>query len=130
MALQLLSVIESPRHPNVSHLYANTGIDQQVATSIRKALKAIKKAPPDILVAEFIYGYGNNYAGVNISNLDVLLVSLQLRKKKTRVILFADKAERQYVDKLETIHPVTQILEFPVNESALLETLLEIRNQD
>ena len=76
----LLSVIESPTHPNFSALYQSLGIQENKVNSSRKAISHIKDSPPDIIVAEFFYGYGSNYAGVNISNLDVLLFSLQRRQ--------------------------------------------------
>lgn len=44
------------------------------------------------LVAKFFYGYGNNYTVVNISNLDLLLFSLQKYAPKARVIVLVDKA--------------------------------------
>ena len=125
MPARLLSVIESPRHPNFSPLYQQLGIEQQIETSVRKALKAVKKHPPDILVAEFIYGYGNNYAGVNISNLDVLLVSLQRTNKACRVILLADKKEAEYAPKLSEIYPVHAILTLPVDQEAFSQLLTE-----
>ena len=56
---------------------------------IRNALKRLKREAPDFIVAEFFYGYGNNYAGVHISNLDVLLYSLQKYAPRAKVILFS-----------------------------------------
>jgi hypothetical protein len=126
MPCQLLSVIESLRHPNFTALYQRLGIEQEIATSIRKALKQVKKAPPDILVAEFIYGYGNNYAGVNISNLDVLLIALQRHQQETKVILFADKSEITHAPRLEDIHPLHAVLQLPVNPDEYKKTLEEI----
>ena len=89
----LFSVIESPVHPNFSNLYQGLGIQEVRLSSIRKALAQLKKQQPDYIVAEFFYGYGNNYAGVNISNLDVLLSSLQKYAPAARVIVLVDKAE-------------------------------------
>lgn len=126
MPCQLLSVIESPRHPNFTAMYQRLGIEQEIATSIRKALKLVKKAPPDILVAEFIYGYGNNYAGVNISNLDVLLIALQRHQKETRVILFTDKSEIDQAPRLKEIHPLYTVLKLPINPTEFEKTLEEI----
>ena len=67
---------------------------------MRKAIKKAKRNPPDFVVAEFVYGWGNNYAGVNLSNLDVLLYALEKFAPDTRVIVFADKDERPHVDRL------------------------------
>lgn len=84
---------------------------------------ALKKTKPDVLVAEFIYGYSNNYAGVNISNLDVLLYSLQKYASNTKVIVFVDKTEFQYVDKLDAIFPLTAILQYPIKHHQLKSIL-------
>ena len=67
----LYSLIESPAHPKLSDLYQRLGLSEVRLTSSRKAMSELKKNPPDYVVAEFFYGYGNNYAGINISNLDV-----------------------------------------------------------
>ncbi len=119
----LFSIIESPLHPDFSPVYKQCGIDESRFSSMRKALSVLKKKTPDFVVAEFFYGYGNNYAGVNISNLDVLLYSLQKYAPEAKVIVMVDKNERQYVDKLDEIFPLSKILQFPVH-SADIEKLL------
>jgi hypothetical protein len=90
---------------------------------MRKALAQLKKQPPDFIVAEFFYGYGNNYAGVNISNLDVLLYSLQKYAPKARVIVLVEKSERVYVDKLNDIIPLHDILLHPLSEADMAASL-------
>jgi len=44
------------------------------------------------VVAEFFYGFGNNYAGANLGNLDVFLASLQKYAPEARVIVLVKKA--------------------------------------
>ena len=95
-------------------MYARLGFEETKLTSTRKAMAELKAQRPDVVVAEFFYGYGNNYAGVNISNLDVLLFSLQKYAPQARVILIVDKSERQYVDKLNDILPLHAVLLQPV----------------
>lgn len=120
----LFSIIESPGHPNASELYNALGIKETKITSMRKAIAILKKQQPDFIVAEFFYGYGNNYAGVNISNLDVLLYSLQKYSEHTKVIVLVDKNEFSYVDKLNNIIKLHDILKFPINRESLQESLL------
>ena len=91
---------------------------------MRKAIAALKKQQPDFIVAEFFYGYGNNYAGVNISNLDVLLYSLQKYSEHTKVIVLVDKNEFSYVDKLNNIIKLHDVLKLPINRESLQESLL------
>ena len=90
---------------------------------MRKALQLLKQTQPDFVVADFLYGYGNNYAGVNISNLDVFLYSLQKYAPQARTIVLVDKAERQYVDKLHEIVPLHAVLVYPV-QAADIESAL------
>ena len=96
----LYSLIESPTHPNFSALYSRLGFNEIQLTSSRKAMNELKKNKPDYVVAEFFYGYGNNYAGINLCNLDVFLRSLQKYAADTKVIVIALKEEREFVDKL------------------------------
>ena len=84
----LFSIIESSGHPNFTELYNSLDIEEIKINSMRKAISTLKKQQPDFIVAEFFYGYGNNYAGVNISNLDVLLYSLQKYSLKNPFLIF------------------------------------------
>ncbi|MDV3237564.1 MAG: hypothetical protein LOY58_01765 [Gammaproteobacteria bacterium] len=119
----LFSIVESPAHPDFSALYRRLDIADVRLTSTRKAIAALKERTPDFVVAEFFYGYGNNYAGVNISNLDVFLFSLQKYAPRARVIVLVDRAERQHVDKLNDILPLHAVLLQPAS-AADLETAL------
>ena len=110
----LFSIVESPGHPNLSDLYRRLGILEVRLASQRKAVQALKRQPPDYVVAEFFYGFGNNYAGANLSNLDVLLASLQRYAPAARVIVLVDKAQRQYVNALAARFPVHAVLVQPV----------------
>ena len=122
-AKTLFSIIESSAHPNFTALYDALGIQENKISSMRKAIAALKKQQPDYIVAEFFYGYGNNYAGVNVSNLDVLLYSLQKYSADTRVIVLVDKSEFQYVDKLNEIIKLHDVIKFPVNKELMRKSL-------
>jgi len=119
----LYSVIESPAHPNLTGLYRRLGIEEIKFTSVRKAISSSKRQPPDWVVADFSYGYANNYAGVNVSNLDVLLASLRRYAPEARVVVLVEKAEYRYVDKLTALFTVHAVLQYPV-EAAQMERVL------
>ena len=106
MSLTILSVIESPTHPKLSNLFSQMGAREIKVNSSRNAIKALKIHKPDFIVAEFFYGYGNNYAGVNVSNLDVLLSSLPKYSPATKTIVFVMKDEAQYIEKLNALYPL------------------------
>ncbi len=122
----LYSVVESSSHPNLSSLYARLGLRETRIPSIRKAIAQVKRRAPDYLVAEFFYGYGNNYAGVNISNLDVLLFTMQKYAPGTRVIVLVTPEEARHVPRLNGILPLAAVLTHPVTEDAM-ERALEAR---
>jgi hypothetical protein len=115
MATQtLFSIVESPMHPDFSALYRRLGIEEVRLSSMRKAISALKTRVPDIVVAEFFYGYGNNYAGVNVCNLDVFLYSLQKYTRDARIIVLVEAREFEYVDKLAALFPLHAVLRHPV----------------
>jgi hypothetical protein len=119
----LFSIIESSSHPNFAALYRSLSIREVRLNSIRKAIAQLKTQVPDFVVAEFFYGYGNNYAGVNISNLDVLLSSLQKYAPRARVIVLVDKSEYPYVEPLNQLFALHAVFTLPVREADLRAAL-------
>lgn len=119
----IYSLVESPAHPKFSDLYQRLGFSEIRLTSTRKAMSELKKNPPNIVVAEFFYGYGNNYAGINISNLDVFLHALRRYAPEANVIVLVEKPERQYVDKLMELFDIHSALVYPVTEKQIEEVL-------
>lgn len=90
---------------------------------MRKALVQLKKQKPHFIVVEFFYGFGNNYAGVNISNLDVMLHSLQKYAPEAKVIVMFEKAEQKYVSKLNDMFYLHAILQYPVSPQMMNDVL-------
>ena len=119
----IFSIIESPSHPVFSQLYKSLGFEEQRFTAMRKAISFLKKTSPDYVIADFLYGYGNNYAGVNVSNLDVFLHSLQKYAKGCKVIVLVSKDELQYVEKLEKLFSLHKTLVYPVSEDDMKKAL-------
>jgi hypothetical protein len=76
-----------------------------------------------VVVAEFAYGYSNNYSGVHISNLDVFLASLPKYSPETQVIVLAKKDELQYVELLEKWFPLSAVIPLPVAVEELAQAL-------
>ena len=119
----IYSLIESPAHPKFSELYKKSGFYEVRLNSSRKAMSELKKNPPDVVVAEFFYGYGNNYAGINISNLDVFLHAIRRYAPDAKVIVLVEKPERQYVSKLMELFTIHSVLSYPVSEKMMEEAL-------
>ena len=120
----LFSIIESPLHPNLVDLYHSLNIENVQFNSMRKAISHLKKQQPDFVVADFIYGYGNNYAGVNVCNLDVFLHSLQKYAPEAKVIVMVEKEEIKHVSKLVDLFNLHAVLQYPVSKQAMTEMLV------
>jgi hypothetical protein len=119
----LLSIVESAAHPNFSGTFRQLGLVETRLNSMRKAIATLKNQSFDYIVAEFFYGYGNNYAGVNISNLDVMLYSLQKYSPESRVIVLVDKSEREHADRLNAMFALHAVLQHPVSEADIQQAL-------
>ena len=117
-------MVESPTHPKLSALYQQMGAREIKVSTSRQAIKVLKTHKPDFIVAEFFYGYGNNYAGVNVSNLDVLLSSLPKYSRNTKTIVFVQKEELQYVEKLHELYPLHAAFLHNTPEYAIEESIL------
>jgi len=124
--LKVLSIKESPRFPKTADLFSKLGVIDSEVNSIRKANTFIKSNCPDIIMTEFFYGYGNNYSGVHISNLDMLFVTLQKYQCAAKVITFVDKSERQYIDKLIQLFPLEHFFVYPVKMEQIEDYLKTI----
>jgi hypothetical protein len=119
----LFSLIESPFHPDFSALYQKLGIAAQRFDSARNLHREIQKQPPDFFVGEFIYGWGNNYAGANVSNLDVTIRSLQRFAPQAKMIVFMHPREEDHIGKLLDLFPIHALLTYPVTEQQMQAAL-------
>lgn len=119
----LFSLIESPFHPNFSALYQTLDIAEESFGTARQLHKALQKQPPDIFVGDFIYGYANNYAGTNLSNLDVTLSTLQRFAPDAKVIVFVHPREEIYAAKLAELFPIHAVLKYPVSAQEMQAAL-------
>lgn len=115
----LYDILESPAHPDLSVLCATLGFERMIFNTQRKAMSSLKRLPPDVVVADFFYGYGNNYAGANVSNLDVLLRSLQRFAPSARVVVLADRHEIEHVPKLSALFELHAVVAVPASRAAL-----------
>lgn len=119
----LYDIIESPAHPDLGALAAELGYRRLVFGAQRKAIANLKRQPPDLVVADFYYGYGNNYAGANVSNLDVLLRSLQRFAPTARVVVFADQSEIRHVPRLADLFALHAVVALPASRADLKAAL-------
>ncbi len=122
---QLYTLLESPTFLQFPDLYRLIDIEETRFKAARQFNKAIAKTAPDIVLAQFYYGFGNNYAGINISNLDVSLHALQRHAPQAKVIVLAEKVDLPYVPKLEALFKIDAVLTLPVTASDIKIALSE-----
>ena len=65
----------------------------------------------------------NNYAGANVSNLDVTIRSLQRFAPQAKMIVFMHPREEPHIGKLLELFPVHAVLQYPVSEQAMRAAL-------
>lgn len=119
----LYSLLESPLACRFPDLYRELGIEEERFPSARNLHRALKQRVPDYFVGEFVYGWGNNYAGANVSNLDVTLRTLQPVAPRARIIIVMQPGEAAHVDKLLALFPVHAVLTYPVTEAQMRAAL-------
>ena len=119
----LYDIVESPAHPDLAALCDSLGFERLTFPGQRKAIAQLKRRPPDWVVADFFYGYGNNYAGANVSNLDVLLRSLQRFAPRARVVVLADRQETKHVPRLAELFDLHAIVTLPAGHDRLAAAL-------
>ena len=119
----LFSLIESPFHPDLGALYRKLDIAAERFTSARNLHRALQKQTPDFFVGEFIYGWGNNYAGANVSNLDVTIRTLQRFAPQAKIIVLMHPREADHIGKLADLFPLHAVLTYPVSEQAMTDAL-------
>jgi hypothetical protein len=122
----VFDIAESPLHPDLGPACRELGYQRETFTQQRKAMQRLKRTTPSIVAADFFYGYGNNYAGANISNLDVLLRSVQRFAPEARILVFAEAAERPHLASLEALFRLDAVLTPPVDAAGLAAILREL----
>lgn len=119
----LYSLVGSPLACRFPDMYLELGIEVERFDSARNLHRALKQRIPDFFVGEFVYGWGNNYAGANISNLDVTLRTLQAVAPQAGIIIVMQPSEAAHIDRLLELFPVHAVLTYPVGEKEMRAAL-------
>jgi hypothetical protein len=119
----LYTLVNSPLDCRFPDLYQELGIEEVRFDSARNLHRALKQRRPDFFIGEFIYGWGNNYAGANVSNLDVTLRTLQPIAPQARVIIVMGPREAPHISKLLDLFPVHAVLTYPISEPQMRSAL-------
>ena len=119
----LFALVESPFSPHFPALYQELDIVVERFDSARNLHRALQKQAPDFFLGEFIYGWGNDYAGNTVSNLDVTLRTLQSRAPGAKLIVVMQPGEAPHIGKLLELFPIHAVLKYPVSEDEMRAVL-------
>lgn len=126
-AQSLLSIVELGGYPDFAGLYQNKGYEVSVASSMRKAMKLLKKLQPDVIVAEF--NFQSDFRD-RTSSLESLMATVAQLKKPAKVIVFYEAEQRAQLERLLAVFKVHETLAFPVLEAQLSNTLEQILQEN
>ncbi|MCK5903009.1 MAG: hypothetical protein KAG28_07655 [Cocleimonas sp.] len=119
---QLLSIIERGGYQNFNPLYATLGYTVEIQTTMRKALKFLKKNKPAVIVAEF--NFQSDFRD-RTSSLESLMSVVQ-RMPTTQVIIFYDQEFVLQLARLEARFTFASTLAFPIEDDKLKRVLLAL----
>lgn len=118
----LLSIVEIGGYPNFRALYEQAGFEVITETRMRKAMSAIKKRKPAVIVAEF--NFQSDFRD-RTSSLESMM-SVAERLPETRVIVFYEKEYAHQFERLLAVHSFHRTFSFPVPEDALAACVAEL----
>ena len=119
----LFSLVESPFPSDFPSLYLELGIVAERFDSARNLHRALQKRAPDFFVGEFVYGWGNDYAGATVSNLDVTLRTLQCVAPKAKIIVVMQPGEAPHIGKLLELFSTHAVLKYPITSEEMRAVL-------
>ncbi|MGD8526444.1 MAG: VpsR-related response regulator [Thioalkalispiraceae bacterium] len=115
----LLSIIELGGYPDFSALYRQAGYQVHGCTSMRNAIRMLKKIQPAVIVAEF--NFQSDFRD-RTSSLESLLAVVQ-RMPQTRVIIFFEQEYAHQFERIRSRFPIHAALSFPIDTEQLQAVL-------
>jgi hypothetical protein len=122
MNKQLLVVIELGGYPNFIPLYKSLGYDVTMVTSVRNAIRSLKKIQPRAVVAEF--NFQSDFRD-RTSSLESLLSTIQTHDS-CDVVVFYEVEHVHQLEKLTTQYPIHTLIPFPIEEEQLRQAMQNI----
>ncbi|MEJ2345917.1 MAG: VpsR-related response regulator [Gammaproteobacteria bacterium] len=118
---QLLSIVELGGYPDFTPQFERAGYQVTTVRSMRKALAALKRLSPAVVVAEF--NFQSDFRD-RTSSLESLLATLQSRHPQARVVVLYDRENEQpFEQRLRSRWRVDAALAFPVEPDRIAAVL-------
>ena len=122
----LLSIIEIGGYANFTPLYKSKGFEVESASSMRKAIKVLKKSHPAVIVAEFNYQSDFRDRTSTLESLLATVERLQQSHSQTiKVIVFYEMEYQHQLEKLQAMFDNFEALSYPIQEQKLKECIAQ-----
>jgi len=115
----LLAIIEIGAYPNFAPLYQKAGYEVVIERSMRKALSALKRLRPAMVVAEF--NFQSDFRD-RTSSLESMLAVVQTLPG-TKVIVFHDAEQAHQFERVRARFPIHAALTYPIQPEQLESAL-------
>ncbi len=119
---RLLGIVELGGYPNLVPLYRSLGYEVDLVNSQRKARSYLKKAVPDVVVAEF--NFQSDFRDRS-SNLETLMSILQ-KYPQTRVLVLHMPEQAERVAALGERFDLAGTFSLPLDQDALARRLADL----
>lgn len=116
---KLLAVVEFLEHAKLSARYQQLGYSVSTECQMRKAIAALRKNPPDVIVADF---YSQPDFRDRLSNLESLLAAAQAMPQ-VKILVLYEPPNQTALDRVRARLRIDAALPMPVNEVVLLAQL-------
>jgi len=116
---KLLAVVEFLEHAKLSSRYQQLGYSVSTECQVRKAIAALRKAQPDVIVADF---YSQPDFRDRVSNLESLLAAAQAMPQ-TKILVLYEPPNQSALDRVRSRLRIDAALTMPVKEAELLAVL-------
>jgi ActR/RegA family two-component response regulator len=122
----IMCVVEIGGYPNFGPLYERAGYEVAVENRMRKAMSAIRKRKPQIIVAEF--NFQSDFRD-RTSSLESMM-SVVERLPDTRVIVFYEREYAHQFARLQAIHQFHRTFAYPIPEDELAACVAALNDGD
>lgn len=119
----LLAIIEFGGYPDFSALYRRMGFTPIVVSSMREALKYLKRHKPRLIVAEFNY---QSAFRDRLSSLESLIAVVQ-RRPEIKLVVFYDKDYLHQFRRLYDQYDFFAAIAYPIESESLEAVLSALR---
>ncbi len=116
---KLLAVVEFLEHAKLSARYQQLGYSVSTECQVRRAITALRKVQPDVIVADF---YSQPDFRDRVSNLESLLATAQAMPQ-VKILVLYEPPNQTALERVRSRLRIDAALPMPVEETELMAVL-------